>query len=191
MFADCSALEVCAVSRGHFSIASFCCSSQDRTFAETLNVRISIIPAASPRARIEGSRSVATKAWSFRNAYGSLIGLGERIENLVLSDANGSVIQVRKLASGEYASSGDATRFSYDVKLDPPSPISDAAYVSWIGESRGVLMLGDLLPLPVEPNDMAREADVTFVLPTGWKAYLVRPEKGMPIFTPMTLRMPC
>jgi hypothetical protein len=145
--------------------------SPSLAFAETMDVRISVLPATSPRARIEGSRSVATKAWSFRNVYGSLIGLGERIENLVLTDASGAVVQVRKLASGEYESLAEATRFSYEVKLDPPSLTTDAAYVSWVGESRGVLMLGDLLPRPAGNDDLLREARVMFDLPDGWKCF--------------------
>ncbi len=147
----------------------FVALSQDLAFAETMDVRISVTPTASPRARIEGSRSSATRVWSFQNVYGSVIGLGERIENLVLTDANGSIVEVRKLASGEYESSGAATRFSYDVKLDPPSPTTDAAYVSWVNESRGILMLGDLLPRAGENRDLVREARIAFTLPNGWK----------------------
>jgi hypothetical protein len=131
--------------------------------AQTTEARISVVSPSPPRVRVEGSRSVATKVWSFRNAYAGIIGLGERIENLSLSDERGANVPVRKLAPGEYTAERDASKFSYEVKLDPPTLANDAAHVSWLTATRGALLPGDLLPLP-----LAR-ALVTFKLPDGWK----------------------
>ncbi len=139
--------------------------------AETMEARITVVSTSPARVKVEGRRSVATKVWSFRNVYASLIGLGERIENLTLTDANGASVPVRKLASGEYESSSNATNWIYEMKLEPPMPVTDAAYVSWIAGERGFLMLGDLLPLKVdEKNASINKAQIRFSLPANWKA---------------------
>lgn len=130
---------------------------------------LSVSPAA--RVRVEGRREAATRVWSFRNAYGSLLGLGERIENLSLADAKGVDVPVRKLASGEYEAAREAVRWSYEVKLDAPVIVSDAAYASWIAGERGFLMLGDLLPRNVdEKHATGNVARVRFSLPANWNA---------------------
>jgi hypothetical protein len=131
--------------------------------AQTTEARISVVSSSPPRVRVEGSRSVATKVWSFRNAYAGSTGLGERIENLSLSDERGADVPVRRLAPGEYTAERDATKFSYEIRLDPPTSSDAAAHVSWLAESRGALMPGDLLPLPLS------RARLSFKLPDGWK----------------------
>lgn len=136
----------------------------------TTDARITIVSVAPPRVEIEGSRGSATRAWSFRNAYAGIMNLGERIENLTLADEEGRDVPVRRLASGEYEAEREASRFKYQLKLDPPASNSDGAHVSWLNENRGALMLGDLLPLP-----LAR-ARVSFKLPDGWK--MVASEKS-------------
>jgi hypothetical protein len=130
--------------------------------AQTTEARISVVLLSTPRVRVEGSRSLATKVWSFRNAYAGSSALGERIENLSLSDERGADVPVRKLAPGEYTAERDATKFSYEIRLDPPIS-SDAAHVSWLTQSRGAFMPGDLLPLPLS------RARLSFKLPDGWK----------------------
>jgi len=57
------------------------------------------------------------KVLSFRNAYGGVLGLGERIEKLEASKATGESVPVRKLAPGEFQTAESVTRFSYDVIL--------------------------------------------------------------------------
>lgn len=121
------------------------------------------------RVRIEGTRADPAVAWSFRNSYGSVGGLGERIENLALSDENGAPIPVRKIAPGEYTASSPATRFVYELKLEPPAQVSDAAYVSWLTNERGLLLPGDLLPRPAHVKEAEnRNANLRFTLPEGW-----------------------
>lgn len=134
-----------------------------QTLTPTTEARITVVSLAPPRVKVEGVRSSATRVWSLRNAYAGIIGLGERIENFALADARGTDVPVRRLAAGEYEAARDAVKFSYELKLDPPATTSDAAHVSWLNETRGALMPGDLLPLP-----LAR-ARLSFKLPDGWK----------------------
>ncbi|MBA3242539.1 MAG: hypothetical protein H0T60_15025, partial [Acidobacteria bacterium] len=107
-------------------------------------------------------RTAGATAWSFRNVYGGISGLGQRLENLRLADEKGTEVSVRQLAPGEFESARAATQFSYSLKLEPPTFINDAAHVSWLNGERGLLMLGDMLPLPVS------KASVKFTLPAGW-----------------------
>ena len=137
--------------------------------AETLNVRMSVVSLNPARVKIEGEREGATRAWSFRNIYAGAINLGERIENLVLTDAGGAQVAVKKPASGEYQAVSDATRFSYEMKLDAPLWESDAAHVSWLTGEDGLFMLGDLLPLTTNDEKRAdSSAVVIFNLPDSW-----------------------
>jgi hypothetical protein len=137
----------------------------------SLEVKISVTSLNPARIRVEGRRSEAATAWSFRNFYGSIAGLAERIENFTLSDDGGADVAVRKLAPGEFSAARAATRFAYDVKLAPPAFAADAAHVSWLDGNRGLLMPGDLLPQPLA------DAKVTLQLPTGWAVSTVY-EKG-------------
>lgn len=132
--------------------------------AQSHDVKISITSLAPPRAHVEGTRSAGTKVWSFLNAYAGVMNLGERIEHLKLADTGGRNVDVHQLAPGEFEADVEATRFSYDVRLDPPARPSDAAHISWLTPERGFLMLADLLPLPI--ND----AKVLLDLPSGWSA---------------------
>jgi predicted metalloprotease with PDZ domain len=142
------------------------------TTAQSVNARISIISLSPPRVRIEAEQAKATKVWSFRNVYAGMIGLGERVENLSLYDAQGSEVAARKLAPGEYEAARDATKVRYELKLDPPRETNDTAHVSWLTASRGVLMPGDLLPLP-----LAR-AKLSLTLPESWKAATIETQNG-------------
>jgi predicted metalloprotease with PDZ domain len=137
--------------------------------AQTLSARISVVSLSPARVKIEGQRSGGTTAWSFRNQYGSASGLGERIENLILNDDSGAQIPVRKIAAGEFSAAAPATRFAYEVKLDPPAQASNAVYASWLTTERGLLLLGDLLPKPVRSQKTENSsAAVRFVLPDAW-----------------------
>jgi predicted metalloprotease with PDZ domain len=138
--------------------------------AESLKAEISVLPNSQARVKIQGERSLATRAWSFRNVYAGAMNLGERIENLELADASGAAVPVRRLAPGEYEAASAATRFSYEMKLDAPLFETDASHVSWLTNDRGFLMTGDLLPLAVSENGLARTgAKLRFTLPANWK----------------------
>lgn len=130
--------------------------------ARSLEVKISVTSLSPARVHVEGRGLEGATAWSFRNFYGSIAGLAERIENFKLSDEGGADIAVRKLAPGEFTAERAATRFAYDVKLTPPAFAADAAHVSWLDATHGLLMPGDLLPQPLA------DAKVDFQLPDGW-----------------------
>lgn len=147
-------------------LALFLCGAAQ---AQSINARISVLTTAPARIRIEGQRADATDAWSFRNQYASVGGLGERIENLSLSDKSGLQIPVRKIAPGEYKAESAATNFAYEVKLEPPAQMPDAVYVSWLTNERGLLLPGDLLPkLSSAQATENRSAQLRFVLPEAW-----------------------
>jgi predicted metalloprotease with PDZ domain len=140
--------------------------------AQSINARISVVSLTPPRVRVEAERAEATKAWSFRNAYAGITGLGERIENLSLSDAQGVEIAARKLAAGEYEAARAATKISYELKLDPPRGTNDTAHASWLTATRGVLMPGDLLPIP------SARARLSLMLPAQWKIATLEARNG-------------
>ncbi len=131
-------------------------------YAQGIDVSINLVSINPARIHIEGKRTTGATAWSFRNIYGRMSGLAERIENLRLADETGSGVQVRQLAPGEFEAAHTATNFSYTLKLEPPAFAADAAHVSWLSGEHGFLMLGDVLPLP------ASRASIKFILPSGW-----------------------
>jgi hypothetical protein len=140
--------------------------------AQVASTTVSVLSLSPPRIRIEGKRLVATRVWSFRNVYGSLLGIGERIENLKLKDLDGADIPVRKLASGEYEAARDAIGWSCEIKLDPPPRSADAAHASWLTGDRGFIMLGDVLPYDSDAKTLpAGTSMVRLVLPTNWNVY--------------------
>jgi hypothetical protein len=139
--------------------------------ARSLEVKISVVSSSPARVRVEGRRSEGSTTWSFRNFYGSIAGLAERIENFTLSDDGGADVAVRKLAPGEFTAERAATRFAYEVKLTPSEFASDAAHVSWLDANHGLLIPGDLLPQPLA------DAKVSIQLPAGWAVSTVD-EKG-------------
>jgi predicted metalloprotease with PDZ domain len=131
--------------------------------AQSLEVRIKVEPGSLSRVHVEGRKEGGAIAWSFRNFYASASGLAERIENFSLFDESGAEVASKKLAPGEFTAAKAAARFSYELKLDPPTFVSDSSHVSWLTADRGLLMLGDLLPSPLTT------ARVELLLPTGWK----------------------
>src|SRR5438128_1004639 len=79
------------------------------TPAAGVDFRIRVQSLTPPRLLVEGERDVGSQTWSFPKTYGGLLGLGERINALVVTDGNGRNIQVRKLGPGEYKADADAT----------------------------------------------------------------------------------
>lgn len=136
--------------------------------AQAIDAHLSVVSLRPARVRIEGKRTVGVRDWSFRNSYAGVVNLGERIENLLLTNDSGTGVEVRKLAPGEYRAKEPCARFSYEVRLDAPENVADAAYVSWISETRAVLMLNDLLPRLPEEKELSSAA-VHFTLPLNWQ----------------------
>ena len=145
-------------------------------YGQSLDVKIKVAPGGAARVHVEGRRDVGATAWSFRNFYGSASGLAGRIENFVLLDEGGAEVATKKLAPGEFSAASPATRFSYDLRLDPPAFVSDSAHVSWLTPDRGLLMLGDLLPLPLA------KAKVELILPASWRVSTAEAEGGAGAF---------
>lgn len=134
------------------------------TAAQSIEAHIRIASLTPPRVSIEGQRTDAATAWSFRSTSAGLLGLGARIDGLTLGDAQGGPVTVRQLAPGEYEAARPAVSFRYEVKLNPPAADADAAHVSWLTPEQGILMPGDLLPLP------AARAKLRLTLPPGWQS---------------------
>jgi predicted metalloprotease with PDZ domain len=139
--------------------------------AQATDVRVEVLSTSPARVRVEGERRPQTKIWAFRNSYASLVGIGERVENFSVRNAQGESLSVRKTAPGEYTAAADATRFSYEVKLEAPTFTTDSAYVSWLTPERGFLMLGDLLPLDASGRDTQAFVNIRFSLPAGWSVF--------------------
>jgi predicted metalloprotease with PDZ domain len=145
-------------------------------FAQTLDVKIRVVPGTPARARVEGRRGEAATAWSIRNFYGSAAGLAERVENFQLFGEDGAAVAVRRLAPGEFSAASPVSRFSYDFRLDPPAFVSDSSHVSWLTADRGLLMLADLLPVPL------KNAKVEISLPAGWQVSTAEARRAAGVF---------
>jgi len=158
-------LKRCCAPAFHFmALVCLLLLSSDGGHAQALTARISVVSLAAPaRLRVEGSFVGGLAAWSFRNSYGRITGLGDRIQNLSLADANGASIAVRKVIPGEFKADRLATRFRYEVILDQPANPADAAHVSGLTDQYGYLMLADLLPQLPSSN-----IRVTIQLPPAW-----------------------
>lgn len=129
--------------------------------AQALTARISILSPA--KIKVEGNYPNGSARWPFRNTYGRVVGLGDRIQSLLLTTSNGTSVPLRKAAPGEFAADSLATAFTYEVSLAPPPNPADGAHISWLTEQHGFLMLADLLP-----DLQANAVRVEFSLPRSW-----------------------
>lgn len=129
---------------------------------------IRVLP-ESNRIAVEGIVA-PTRAWSFRDTYADVVGLGRRIERFALLDERGNEVEFRQNAPGQFDSKQAAGRFRYEVNLAAPARASDSATVSWLTRERGLLLLTDLLPLSGDKNTPAA-ATIKFSLPAGWTLY--------------------
>ncbi len=172
---------------GRYQASTLCCVAllfciTSIVTAQQTKVVIRVLPDASGRAVIEGS-CAPTNVWSFRDSYAGVLNLGSRVEGLKLFDAAGTEIPNRKIAPGQFQATAAASRFRYEVTLPPPVRVADAARVSWLNSERGVLMLGDLLPMFSAglPGSSSREKArgdnagarmaLRLSLPEGWVAH--------------------
>ena len=147
--------------------------------AQTSKVEIKIISfAPTPRVKVEGEITQERRRWSFRKSYAGVPKLAERIENLKLFSREGKALDVKKLSVSDYETETSASKFSYEVKLEPPFDTSDSAFVSWLTNERGLLLPGDLLPLMFSEEKMFAPVSIKYVLPDSWKMATVEDEKG-------------
>jgi hypothetical protein len=177
-------------------VALMCCFTSIVN-AQQMSVVIRVQPNAPARVLMEGERTPTT-VWSFRDSYAGVLGLGARVSGMQLFDTSGAEIQTHRIAPGQFEAAKPASRFRYEVSLDPPGRASDAAFVSWLNSERGLLMLADLLPLPntspakSSQSDLARDkskreddlgqATVRLSLPAGWAVYTNGSESGQSDF---------
>ncbi len=133
--------------------------------AQTLRARISVVSLEPARIRVD-LQLAATNALSFRNTYGGILGLGDRIERLEASKG-ATGIEVRKLAPGEYQSETRFTKLSYDVNVTEPTRPAQMSHISWLNRDRGLLMLADLLPTPARNSGIVATT-IRLEVPTGW-----------------------
>ncbi len=136
--------------------------------AQTLNARISVTSVVPARLRIDLRLPFATNALSFRNTYGSVLGLGERIQTVEGITNNGKRVPAQKLAPGEFQSEEKLAHFSYEVDLDGPLRPGDLSHVSSLNSERGVLMLADLLPQATRNSSVSTSAAVSIDTPSSW-----------------------
>src|SRR5882672_6074509 len=113
-----------------FSVCGFLIlANPSRVEAQTLQARISVTSVAPARIRIDVKFPNATNVLSFRNAYGGVLGLGERIEMPEAINASGESIAVQKLAPGEFQTSENFTRLRYNVNVAEPARPAQMSHV--------------------------------------------------------------
>jgi hypothetical protein len=138
--------------------------------AQTLNVRIAVASTSPARIRINAEVPKPTDVISFPNAYGSALGLAERVENVAGRDASGQVVAVKQLAPGEFQAAGEVNQISYEVNLEGPMPPAQHSHVSSLNSERGLLMLSDLLPRSIKGSGAFSSVQIQLGLPAGWTA---------------------
>src|SRR4051794_39263901 len=152
-----------------FVFAAFVLILQLFNNSSAQDVEVSIrIDAKSPRVvSIYGLslKSNGNMNLSFLLDYGNISDLGKRISNVHVFDANNKLVNIRRMIAGEYVADRAFQRWSYDVDLTPLKQPSAPAHISWLGESGGVLMLGDLLP----QFDRKTSLEIGFDIPRDWE----------------------
>ena len=138
--------------------------------AQTLSVRLAVVSTSPARLRIAAEFSKPTDVISFPNAYGSALGLAERIENVRGQDANSQVVAVRELAPGEFQAAVEAKQITYEVNLNEAMPPAQDSHVSSLNSERGLLMLSDLLPRSLKGGSAFSSVQIQLELPAGWAA---------------------
>ena len=136
--------------------------------AQTLSARIIVSSVVPARIRIDVHLPSAANTLSFRNTYGGVLGLGERIETVEGISDDGGRAQVQKLAPGEFQSAEKFSRFTYEVNLAEPVRPADLSHVSSLNSDRGVLMMADLLPQSTGNPGGFASALIKIDAPRGW-----------------------
>jgi predicted metalloprotease with PDZ domain len=151
-----------------FALFCFLClAAPGNAKAQTLHARISVISVAPARIRIDVEFPKATNVLPFRNSYGGVLGLGERIEMVEAIKANGESVQARQLAPGEFQTTEAFARFRYEVNVAEPLRPAQMSHVSWINKEHGLLMLADLLPSATRDDSFAN-AVISVDVPADW-----------------------
>jgi len=149
------------------SFVIFLCAIFSAVQGQALKARVTVSSSFPAEIRIFAESSSPMSSWSFRNAYAGVLGLGDRIERFDAPDRLGEMMPVHKIAAGEYRAENKVAKFSYTIRLPPPSRASEMSHASWLAGESGFLMLADLLP-QVEEATANQGVLLEFELPTGW-----------------------
>ena len=134
--------------------------------AQDFEVKLKIASPNQPRVHVETNflNGKTEKKLSFSQSYADAEGLDSRIRNLKIKDNKNLEVKFVKSSAGEIQTGTDFSTVSYDLNLAVPENVLTAAHISWLTETHGLLMTGDLLP------DFGKgAAKVSFELPDGWK----------------------
>ena len=127
--------------------------------------RIEIIERTPSVAHVSGRfTSGDSRNLSFVRSYAGVSGLGDRIRDVTMKNRTGTLVAFQTAVPGEYVAEAPFTEWSYSIDLTPRKEQHAAAHVSWIAGDKGLLMLGDMLPL-IDPS-MRSSAKLTLKLPT-------------------------
>jgi predicted metalloprotease with PDZ domain len=136
--------------------------------AQALRARIAARSSAPAKLQIELEFPSEIDVLSFRNSYGGILGLAQRIGTLEATSATGEHVRVEKAAPGEFRSARKVTKFAYEVDVTEPSRPEDMSHISWLNRERGLLMPADLLPRPISGSGNFASVRISLEVPAGW-----------------------
>src|SRR5882672_5746370 len=85
----------------------------DSALAYGLNVRLSVASLSPAVVSIDGYLKQPSDRWSYRNSYGRVTGLGERITNFTATDAYGGPVAVHRVGLADFKSEKPVSHFHY------------------------------------------------------------------------------
>jgi hypothetical protein len=134
--------------------------------AQDFEVKVKILLPDQPFVRVEINfpGGETGKKFSFPPSYADAEGLDLRIQNLTIKNNKNQEIRIAKSSGGEFQIAADFSTAFYDLNLAIPENALTGAHISWLAETHGLLMTGDLLP-----DFGKRAAKVSFELPENWK----------------------
>jgi hypothetical protein len=127
------------------------------------------VDAANQTVSVFYRSAVPLDRWSFRNAYASVVGLGNRIRNLKAFDPSSKPVSAKRLTAGEYLIAEKVTGIRYEVALASPVRWQDKSHVSWISTDESLLMMADLLP--IRSDSTSGSLLINFELPADWRVF--------------------
>ena len=147
--------------------------------SQVSRIQIKISSNVASEIDVAGEYAQGVDEISFRNSYGGILGLGDRIESFDFVGKDGELTTARKIAPGEFRLSGPAKSFRYSLKLAVPERKADMAHASWLTKDMGILMLSDLLPNLGLADTSHEPLLIDFNLPAGWSAAsAIRPDQS-------------
>jgi hypothetical protein len=119
--------------------------------AQDIEATVTVDAATPSIVRVEGKflwgqETRRGRNLSFLREYAGISNLGERVSDVSLKAADGSLVKLRRLMAGEYLADGDFIGWSYTLDLTPLKDPTAAGHLSWLTAEGGILFLDDLLP---------------------------------------------